>query len=891
MPPKLSFLDMPAPAGYVPGLGRGATGFSTRADLGSALKTSENEIPDDPERFRDADDAGILGQSGLDADDELADEIYAQIDARMEERNAKRREIREEKERLEEEKQATIGGMFADAKRALGEVSRDEWLNLPESGDQTRKNKRARMEQREGLRSYNMSDSVLEGLRGRGEVSDHVTDEGVTHIKAISEARDKILDLKLANQENSESVDPSGYVTSLNSGLGHSTSELADIKKMTPFVESLIRSNPKNAAGWIAGVRLAELRKKPSQAITLAAQGCENCPGNEDVWLENLRVNDPVNAKIIAAQAVTRLPSSVRLWEAAYQLETSEEAQKRVLRKAITAVPKSVQLWKSLVNLEDEEHARLLLRQAVVSVPLSTELWLALARLEDHKAAEKVLNRARKAVRTAPEIWIAAARLREQVNGVGAEVDKIMRKGVLELEDNGRVLSRDEWISHSHVCEEENAPLTAAAIVKATLNVDSEPDHVQIDIFLSLSRDSHPYTSRAIFDLSTTKFPHSEKLWMGWIDMEEDKGEVLEKAVTCSPGSEKLWLAYVSKTDDVSKSREVLQRAFSHIPDSSALYLEAVSLELNSGEVQKARDLLKKSRDQNVAGHNLWVRAVRLEREVGNFEDAKTLAEQGLSEFEECEGLWVELGKSRESLETRDMAVSRDLSSGDAISEISENRISAKSGARDTYLLGTKNCPHSVVLWQLLASAEESRGVQIRARSVLEQAALLNPNNEELWLSRVRLETRAGNLKQVKVLLSRALQECPQSGRLTVESIALEPRSHRKSKLVEAVSKHERDGYVLVLLAKSLWLRNQYDKASKWLTTALQADSDNGDVWLWAYKFYAERNEGLGELLDAFKKADPQKGERWTEVRGREGAWRKSKEVLLKEGAGELELK
>lgn len=880
MPPKLSFLDMPAPAGYVPGLGRGATGFSTRADLGSAHRATDTDIPDDPERFRDPDDAGILGRESADADDELADEIYAQIDARMEERNKKRREIREEKERQEEEKQATIGGMFADAKRALSEVSHDEWLNLPESGDQTRKNKRARIEAREGLRSYNMSDSVLEGLRGRAEIGSHVTetdDGSVTHIKAISDARDKILDLKLSGRETSTSIDPSGYLTSLNSENSQSTSELADIKKMTPFVESLIRSNPKNAAGWIAGVRLAELKKKPSQAIQLAAQGCENCPTNEDVWLESIRVNDMVNARIIAAQAVKRLPESVRIWEAAADLETTEEAKKRVLRKALTSVPQSVQLWKQLVNLEDEEHARLLLRQAVVSVPLSVDLWLALARLEDHKAAEKVLNRARKAVRTAPEIWIAAARLREQVNGAQKEVDKIMKKGVSELEYHGRVLSREEWLTQAHICEKEDAPLACGAIIRATVaqGIDKEPEHVQIDTFLESSRDlSYPVTSRSVLELATEMFPFSEKIWLTWTALEKrlNSGDqlwsVLEKAVTSCKKSTQLWLYYIREKwhhGKFKESREIVSRAFEEVGHAQEIWLEAVQLELEVGQPDRARDLLEKARDVGVARETLWVRAVRLERELGKAPAAISLAEKALEEFVECDGLWIELGKAK-------------------------TESSGVPEARDTYIQGTKNCPKSVALWILLAAAEESRGVQIRARSVLEQAALINPYNEELWLARVRLELRAGNIAQVKVLLSRALQECPQSGRLIVESIGLEPRSHRKSKLVEAVSKNENDGYILVLLAKSLWLRNQFDKASKWLTTALEMDSNNGDVWLWAYKFFSERGEGVDEVIEGFKQAEPTEGEVWSSLKDDIGNFGKTEVDLLKEGSSKLDL-
>jgi pre-mRNA-processing factor 6 len=35
-PPQVSFNALPVPANYVPGLGRGATGFTTRSDIGPA---------------------------------------------------------------------------------------------------------------------------------------------------------------------------------------------------------------------------------------------------------------------------------------------------------------------------------------------------------------------------------------------------------------------------------------------------------------------------------------------------------------------------------------------------------------------------------------------------------------------------------------------------------------------------------------------------------------------------------------------------------------------------------------------------------------------------------------------------------------------------------------
>ncbi len=57
---------------------------------------------------------------------------------------------------------------------------------------------------------------------------------------------------------------------------------------------------------------------------------------------------------------------------------------------ALETIPTSVRLWKAAVELEEIEDAKILLGRAVECCPLSVELWLALAKLEDYENARKV---------------------------------------------------------------------------------------------------------------------------------------------------------------------------------------------------------------------------------------------------------------------------------------------------------------------------------------------------------------------------------------------------------------------------------------------------------------------------------------------------------------------
>jgi len=114
---------MPAPENYVAGLGRGATGFTTRSDLGPAREgPSEDQMkemlakraaqlgaaapsaygvtekkPDEhdeeEDRFQDPDNEVGLFSSGMnyDKEDDEADRIYQEVDEKMDKRRRARR--------------------------------------------------------------------------------------------------------------------------------------------------------------------------------------------------------------------------------------------------------------------------------------------------------------------------------------------------------------------------------------------------------------------------------------------------------------------------------------------------------------------------------------------------------------------------------------------------------------------------------------------------------------------------------------------------------------------------------------------------------------------------------------------------------------------------------
>ncbi|MCJ1366193.1 hypothetical protein MMC16_005319 [Acarospora aff. strigata] len=905
---RKDFLSQAAPENYVAGLGRGATGFTTRSDLGPAREgPSEEQIKealakraaqlgaapptaygaaekkedndDDDERYQDPEnEVGLFANGAYDRDDDEADRIYQEVDEKMDRRRKIRREARERQEREEYERNnPKIQQQFADLKRSLASVSDEDWANIPEVGDLTGKNRRSKQNLRQ--RFYAVPDSVIAGARDATQFETTLTDDGtqtngsgtdnadgtMTNFADIGAARDKVLRVRLdqaAQGSGADSVagsatniDPKGYLTSLTkSEMKAGEVEVGDIKRVRVLLESVIKTNPKHAPGWIAAARLEEVAGKIVAARNVIARGCEYCPKSEDAWLENIRLNDNHNAKIIAANAIKNNDHSTRLWIEAMKLESDPRAKKRVLRHAIDHIPQSVAIWKEAVNLEENpDDARLLLAKATEMIPLSVELWLALARLETPDNAQIVLNKARKAVPTSHEIWIAAARLQEQM---GNNKVNVMKRAVQSLARESAMLKREEWITEAEKCEEEGAILTCGAIIRETLGwgLDEDDDRKEIwmdDAKGSIGRGKYE-TARAIYAYALRVFVNKKSIWLAAAELERNHGskealwQLLEKAVEACPQSEVLWMQLAKEKwqgGEIDDARRVLGKAFNQNPNNEDIWLAAVKLEADNQQTEQARELLQAAR-QEAGTDRVWIKSVAFERQLGNIEAALDLVNKSLQLFPKADKLWMIKGQIYES----------------------ENKLPQ---AREAYGTGTRACPKSVPLWLLASRLEEKAGVVVKARSVLDRARLAVPKNALLWTESVRVERRANNIAQAKNLMAKALQEVPSSGLLWSESIwYLEPRTQRKPRSLEAIKKVDNDPILFVTVARIFWGERRLEKASSWFEKAILLDSDLGDMWAWYYRFLQQHGteEKREEVIARCVLSEPKHGEVWQSV-------------------------
>ncbi|KAL0574605.1 U4/U6 x U5 tri-snRNP complex subunit Prp1 [Marasmius crinis-equi] len=902
-PNKLAFLSMPAPASYVAGLGRGASGFTTRSDIGPAregpsaeaiaeAQARRGEEPDvDPEQFQDPDNEyGLFAGTAYEQDDEEADKIYEAVDAAMDARRRARREAQEQEElskyRAERPK---IQQQFSDLKRGLSAVTDEEWESIPEVGNLTRR-KRPKYE-----RSFVVPDSVLVGDRSKSEYENSLDsrqqmDGGfetpaesgtMTNFVEIGQARDKILSLKLDQLSGtttssglSTSVDPKGYLTSLNSVVLKSDAEIGDIKRARMLFDSLVKSNPKHAPGWIAAACLEEHAGRMVAARKIIKQGCEQCPKNEDVWLEAARLHNNEDAKVILANAVQHVGQSVKVWIAAADLEHDVKAKKRVLRKALEHIPNSVRLWKETVNLEDSaSDARILLSRAVEVIPLSVELWLALAQLETLDKAKAVLNKARKAIPTSHEIWIAAGRLQEATAAEAkAEeekqkamdvVDKIIETGVKELRRHQVLLTREQWLKEAEKCEAQGSVRTCEAIVKATVFMDVEEED-RLDTWIDDAESALARvmvgTARAVLAYALKVYPDKKTLWIRAAGLEKSHGTkesldmILERAVEHCPQAEVLWLMAAKEKwnhGDVDAARKVLARAFDANKESEKIWLAAVKLEAENNQLQVARELLIRAR--TIADtERIWMKSAVFERQQGQAAAALETLAAAIKKFPKFAKLYMIQGQ-----------IHQDQKNFPA--------------ARGSFMAGYKACPKEPTLWILASRLEEADGKSIKARALLEKARQVNPGNDVIWAESVGVEERSGGAVPGKAMLARALQECPSSGLLWTMMVWSEPRPQRKTRALDALKKSNDSPLVICTVARLFWAERKLEKAREWFGRAVpprqeSSDQDNGadigDLWGWWLKF--ERQHGIEEHREIVRTrceaAEPRHGHTWQAI-------------------------
>lgn len=887
---RKAFLDQEPPPGYIAGIGRGATGFVTQADFGTSKKlplvTFESQGEADGNgRYADAVEPYQPILSMVEKEDLEADKIYDDIEKYLNQRRHKKRKMGHPDDdkngtdpggtHVEAEVSKSISEIaeqFEDAKKELATVTAEQWQNLPEAGDFTKRNKRLREEMQNQQRFYRNSDMIALSLKDSGatdfaldEASDALDNKNLqleqgertadkVDLIQLARTKDRLLEnqIKMGKQSLNEEVDKGVYLEQLNPASNRYN--IGDFKRTRKLLAKLRETKPQNPQNWIASAKLEIEAKKFNRAKEIIQEGCEKCPKSEEIWLTNLEIHsgDMQASKVIVADAIKYNYKSLKLWLTAADLELDNLSKVRILRKALEWLPNVVDLWLNLVNYEeDKEIAIKILQKATTIIPGSLALWLKLADLQDSQKAIEVLMQAIEFISENERylVWIRIAEIEERETANEIKVDKYIKNAfnAFTLPD------KKIWIEQAEKCDSDNLRVSCRVIMLNFLASSGESVEQMLESYKSELASNHKEVATSILVYLTSSHPDNVDVWLEYINLKRNMKQyselflVYETATLALPHNIELVTMYIDdiiqSEGNVQKIRSILYEAMEKNSNSERLWLYAINFEFQFGTVQICRDLFDAclGKIENPTTE-IWLEKIRLERKLGEYDDAVATASEAIDRFPQSHQMYIQKG---EILEIR----------------------GSFDDARIVYELGIGACACNSKLYICLARLYQTKLKNlIRARSILDQGLAKHPKDDLLHHSRVKLELDADNRVHAQRLLSKALVLVPSSPLLWCDNIRLAPKQQVKNMYASALKNTSDDPLIILTIAKDLWKLGKIDRSNQFFKACLEKDPHYGDAYIYHYAFLLKfgSREDMRDLEAQMLERKTLHGHRWT---------------------------
>lgn len=814
---RLDFIGRPAPAGYVAGIGRGATGFTTRSDIGPAREAAaaaalaansaavnsgaaataissrgqasgsqdgppkklakRNEEDEEDEYLNESNYDDFAGYGGslvnkdpYEADDEEADKIYEAIDKHLDERGKALREakIRQEREKYRQER-PKIQQQFSDLKPSLSEVTEEEWYNIPEVGDaRNRKQRVARQD-----KYTPVPDSLLAHqmkVASGGERMVYVdpdamdTDDDDEHDDNNKEPDDDPMDALVQPSATSNSGGLNiGEMSDLRSSymsakLSHVSKQALDTtvdpKEYLKKYETLTPTQITDES------TLKEFRK---QYASLRKAN----PHMSNFWIASVRLEEAAGklstARALVLEACKRCPKSVDIWLEAVRIHPPDTAQSLMV-KAIKENPRSVKLWIKAADLENDIHVkRKVYEKARDMVPKSALLWKKSVELEAPDEAGKILREAIQCCPDSVELFLALARLEPYEQA----------KEVLAKASERHPTERAVWIMKAKLEEAVGHDDMVPAIIETAIDTISKGggggEEIKRDEWLAEAADA----DKARFKRTCHEII---KHVIGLKQATATTTLATEPVVGAGEDDEK-------KTKGKEKERETKRRK-----RTATAGLVVAKREKDCVHVDGGDDADSTSRRKPPPPQEAWMEDIRKFVAGGSLECARAVYEfiVGDRSCRQVESNWISYAEFEQRHGT-----------GESYESVLRRAVSSE------------NCSKSESLWLLLAKFKRQN--LLDTRQILSNALDANPDSERIFLEAVELECENGNYKEARRILADACM------------------SAKTPQLVKRASKLE-------------WVLGNLDEAVRMLKAGASEFKDYPDFYLMLGQIEEQRN-------------------------------------------------
>jgi pre-mRNA-processing factor 6 len=867
---RRDFLSMPAPENYVAGLGRGATGFTTRSDLGparegpsedqmkemlakraaqlgaaapSAYGVTEKKPEEDEEedRFQDPDNEVGLFSSGMnyDKDDDEADRIYQEVDEKMDKRRRARRLVHPISP------SPALSPLSLSSKyssrfspRTDTDVRPREAREQQERDDYEKNNPKIQLQFADLKRALGgVSEEEWAALP---EVGDMTGKAKRAREARMANARsyavpDSVLDAAARSGQLETSISSndadSGTMTNFasigqaqkdaltvrldsaaNTGGGTQTTTSGTATAIDPkgYLTSLDR---KQAAG--DEVPVEDINRARVLLESAVKTNIHNGPG----YVALARLEEVAGkihtAKKVIMRGAENCPRSQVVWEEAIRLhrENIQDA-KIIAATAIKNNPRAVPLWLAAIDLEQTPAARKkVTRQALDNNPSSTALWKSL--INDTEELENVRLLFAKATSSIPleeELWIGYARV--------CEPDQAQQ--VLNAARKAIPTSWSIWI---HACrlQEQLGKVdqldrimqrAVKALIKENAMIKREEWLTQAEI---CEEEGDKATAAAIV-----------KATIGWsLDEDDDRRDVwLEDAKG------------VSSRGRFECARAILGTAISTFPYSTTVWHASADLEKHHGSTESLLAVLDRSVNAAPQSESLWLMYAREMWASGQVDEARKILGRSFEQLPGNENLYTravdfEIDAGNVDGARSFLAIARQSAATDRIflkSAVLERTLEDFDAAIDLCNTGLNHFPACWKMHALKGQIYEQLSKLKEAQEALNVGTRAVPKVPVLYILLARLLEKQGNVVQARSALERGRTACPRNDQLWCESVRLERRAHN------------------------------IPSAQKMISVALQECPSSGLLWSEKIMHLEARTQRKPRAMEAIKKVekDPQ---------------------------------
>eukprot|EP01122_Echinamoeba_exundans_P012326 TRINITY_DN5114_c0_g1_i1.p1 TRINITY_DN5114_c0_g1~~TRINITY_DN5114_c0_g1_i1.p1 ORF type:complete len:916 (+),score=220.62 TRINITY_DN5114_c0_g1_i1:318-2750(+) len=331
--------------------------------------------------------------------------------------------------------------------------------------------------------------------------------------------------------------------------------------------------------------------------------------------------------------------------------------------------------------------------------------------------------------------------------------------------------------------------------------------------------------ARKIIEEACDKCPKNQDIWLEAARMHapQEAKTLLARAVEHLPENVQIWLAAARlETEDKNRKRRVLRKALEQIPNSAALWKEAIDLE----EPDAARILLSRAVECVPQSSQMWLALARLE----TYTNAKKVLNRAINALPADKTIWISAAQLEEAngqlakvpqiihaamdtLGKLGVKIDRDEWLGEAERcEKSGNPVVCQAIVHEAISLGVEEIDRKKT-WKEDAKQCLARGSVATARAIYAEATEAFPGKPGFWLKLADLEKKHGTKESVDDVLKQAVKFCPKAEELWLRA------------------------------AKEQWMSGNVDGARAIIKEAYAANPDSEAIWLAAVKLEKENNE------------------------------------------------